>query len=363
MPRPKQWALVWTACAVAVSNFAGPRPAEAAAAQFVGAKVCSRCHPAQFALQTQSAHAGALYPAVDHPLASTFPIGLDLRRSPNYRFEVLRSAGEFRTRIFDATDILDLPIEWAFGAGRQAVTFVSKVNADWYVEYYSSYYSAVHSWGPTPGQSAIRPTSLATAAGLLYKITDPAMGIAGCFECHSTGPVTFSADGGVRLIELGVSCEDCHGPGANHVKRPGPNNILNPKDFSAARLNEFCGRCHRPPAAKGEKIDWNVSWNVRHEPLYLNESACFRKSKGTLSCLTCHDPHEAAEKKAAAFYNDRCLNCHSSSAPPPKPVCTRQTVSNCIDCHMPRISPQIPLRFTNHWIGVYGPGAKLKPIR
>jgi hypothetical protein len=28
---------------------------------------------------------------------------------------------------------------------------------------------------------------------------------------------------------------------------------------------------------------------------------------------------------------------------------------------MPRVSPQAGLRFTNHWIGVYAAGAKLKP--
>jgi|HubBroStandDraft_6_1064221.scaffolds.fasta_scaffold244662_2 hypothetical protein len=363
MPWLTQRALVWTACAVAVSSFAGRLPAQAEGAQYVGAKVCGSCHPAQFARQTRSAHAGALSRAVDHPLAGTFPTGLDLRRSPNYRFEVFRTAGEFRTRIFDATDVMDLPMEWAFGAGRQAVTFVTKVNQDWYVEYYSSYYSAVHSWGPTPGQAAIPATSLAVAAGVLYKTTDTTTGIAGCFECHSTGPVTFGADGAVHVTELAVRCEDCHGPGAAHVKRPTPNNIENPNNLSAVRLIEFCGRCHRPPAAKGQKIDWNVSWNVRHQPVYLNESACFRKSTRALSCLTCHDSHEPADKKPAAFYNDRCLNCHSSSAPRPNPVCLTQTVANCIDCHMPKVSPQIPLRFTNHWIGVYGPGAKLKPIR
>ena len=363
MPWLSQRALAWTTCAVLVPSFAGRLLADVELALYVGAKVCGSCHPVQLNLQTQSAHAHALSRAVDHPLASTFPTGLDLRRSPNYRFEFTHSAGEFRTRIFDATNVMDLPIEWAFGAGRQAVTFVTKVNQDWYVEHYSTYYSVAHSWGPTPGQSPIRPKSLATAAGLLYKTTDPATGIAGCFECHSTGPVTFSADGAVRLTELGVSCEDCHGPGAMHVKRPGPNNIQNPKKFSAARLNDFCGRCHRPPASKGEKIDWNVSWNVRHQPLYLSESACFRKSEGTLSCLSCHDPHEPAEKKPAAFYNDRCLNCHSSSAPPPKPVCRKQTVADCVDCHMPKVSPQSALRFTNHWIGAYGPGAKLKPGR
>jgi hypothetical protein len=30
---------------------------------------------------------------------------------------------------------------------------------------------------------------------------------------------------------------------------------------------------------------------------------------------------------------------------------------------MPLVSPQAPLRFTNHWIGIYRSGAKLKPLR
>jgi cytochrome c554/c'-like protein len=353
----------WVMCAAALSSFAGRLLAQPDPVQFVGANVCGSCHRAEFARQALSAHAGALSHAVDHPLANAFPTNVQLRRSPNYRFEVLRTPGELRSRIFDTTEVMDLPMEWAFGAGRKAVTFVTKVNQDWYVEHYASYYPAVHSWGPTPGQSAIRPTSLATAAGVLYNTTDPAAGIGGCFECHSTGPVSFRADGAVQLTELAVRCEDCHGPGGDHAKRPSSKNIQNPKTFSAARLNEFCGRCHRPPAAPGQKIDWNVAWNVRHQPLYLNESACFRKSGGALSCLTCHDPHEPAGKKDASFYNDRCLGCHSSTAPPPKAICQSQASVNCIDCHMPLVSPQGSLRFTNHWIGVYGAGAKLKPLR
>src|SRR5579863_924656 len=238
MPWLTQRALIWTACAVMISNFAGRRMAAAEADPYVGAKVCGTCHPSEFARQTQSAHANALSRAVNHPLANTFPTALELYRSPNYRFGFSRSAEEFRTRILDSTDVMDLPMEWAFGAGRQAVTFVTKVNKDWYVEHYSSYYSAVHAWGPTPGQSAIRPTSLADAAGLLYKTTDPGTGIAGCFGCHSTGPVTFGADGAVQLTELAVRCQDCHGPGAAHVKRPAANNIQNPKRLSAAGLIE-----------------------------------------------------------------------------------------------------------------------------
>jgi len=183
----RQRALIWTACAVALSSSAG-RLLHAAPAQYVAAKVCGSCHPAQFVLQNQSAHANALFACNGSSAGGHFP--------PSFwtcvEVPVIASSfyvrAESLTRIFDAKDATDLPLEWAFGAGRQAVTFVTKVNQDWYVEHYSTYYSAVHSWGPTPGQSAIRPTSLATAAGLLYNTTAPDTGIAGCFECYCIGP-------------------------------------------------------------------------------------------------------------------------------------------------------------------------------
>ena len=133
--------------------------------------------------------------------------------------------------------------------------------------------------------------------------------------------------------------------------------MRNPGKMSPAQLNSFCGRCHRPPASQGVAIDWNYAWNVRHQPVYLSQSRCFLKS-GTLSCLTCHEPHEPAASKPVAFFNEKCLTCHTGTA-----GCLSKGRSNCIDCHMPRVSPQAPLHFTNHWIGIYGAGAKLKPVR
>jgi hypothetical protein len=122
----------------------------------------------------------------------------------------------------------------------------------------------------------------------------------------------------------------------------------------AAELNQFCGKCHRQPAAAGEAIKWSEAWNVRHQPLYLDQSACFRKSSGSLSCLTCHDPHSPLVRDDA-FYNAKCEECHDTR---PQACST-----NCVSCHMPRVSPQAYLRFANHWIGVYGEGDKLKPKR
>jgi hypothetical protein len=345
--------LIWAACVAAGSGFGAIPP-------FAGAKACAGC---QAARQSLSAHAAALFRTADHPLASAFPVEGKLTRQPRYKFGFLRSGGDLRTRIVDGADVMDLPLEWAFGAGRQAVTFVSKVDKDWYVEHYASYYSKLKSWGATPGQDAIHATTLPQAAGLLYKISDPDVGIAGCFECHSTGPVAFGADGEATVSEQGVRCETCHGPGAAHAQNPSRKNIRNPAALSSTQLNDFCGKCHRPPAAKGVTIDWKYAWNVRHQPVYLSESACFRKSAGSLSCFTCHNPHEPAGKQDAVYYNSRCFGCHTTSKAPPKKVCLEQKPPNCIDCHMPLVSPQAPLRFTNHWIGVYSRGAKLKPSR
>jgi hypothetical protein len=322
----------------------------AAPGHFVAAQACAACHAAEFTSQSASAHAGALSRVSDRPV---FPSGL-LSREPRYRYQILSAGGGLRVRIGDGVDLMDLPLDWAFGAGRQAVTFVTRINRDWYVEHYATWYAATNAWGPTPGQEALRPKSIQEAAGLLYKAADPQSGIQGCFECHSTGPVSFDQKGDAIVTEMGVRCERCHGPGSTHADSAGRSRLTNPARLSAADLNDFCGRCHRSPD-KQAATDWNYAWNVRHEPVYLSHSTCFLKSGGRLSCLTCHDPHEAAGKKPASFFNAKCGECHAG--------CKVKERVNCIDCHMPLVSPQPSLRFTNHWIGVYGAGAKLKPVR
>jgi hypothetical protein len=200
----------------------------AAPSRFVGAKACASCHPAEFALQSASVHTRALSRVADR---SDFPAGR-LSRNPRYRYSLLREQGDLRVHIDDGTDIMDLPLEWAFGAGRQAVTFVSHVNRDWYVEHFTTWYAATNAYGPTPGQEALCPKSIQEAAGLLYKISDPQIGIQGCFECHSTGPVSFDRKGDAIIHETGVRCEDCHGPGAAHAANPPHNKVTNPASLS-----------------------------------------------------------------------------------------------------------------------------------
>ena len=327
---------------------------------YIGSESCARCHAAQYAAQAATGHARSLHKAASHPLIASVLSAEELTRPPNFQFRFQLLQEHLRVKAHDGQNLMDIPVDWAFGAGDQAVTFVSRIDENWYLEHYYSFYAATGRMAPTAGHSGLRPKTLPEAMGLPYKTSDPETGIRGCFECHSTGPLRVDTRSGLQPLETGVRCESCHGAGRAHAAAAASGSperarqtILNPKRFSATALNEFCGRCHRPPGASGAAIDWSYSWNVRHQPVYFSQSKCVERSGGKLSCFTCHEPHQPLQK-SSAVYNERCLGCHAD-------VHKGDNRRNCIDCHMPRVSPQPALRFTNHWIGIYGEGSKLKP--
>ena len=223
---------------------------------------------------------------------------------------------------------------------------MSRLDYDYYVEHGLSWYAATKSMALTPGHR--------TPAGERYRTFDPGAAILRCFQCHSTGPPRLADGFRIEPREVGVQCEACHGPGADHAASLKP--ILNPRRLSAAGLNDSCGRCHRKPAAAGEDTDWTDPWNTRHQPLYLAQSACFRKSQGKLSCLTCHAAHTPLSRNATD-YDAKCSACHAQPR-------HRTAIAGraCVACHMPAVVPQTNLRFANHWIGVYAAAKPLRPI-
>ncbi len=337
---------------------------------YVGAQTCGACHPTQLAQQSASAHARSLRPAAEHALANSFVPDTLLSRSPNFRFEFLLGSKEFKVRVSGSRGTMEIPIQWAFGAGDQAITFVSQVDEDSYVEHHFSYYSAIRALDATPGHHDLPAKAFPEALGVFYKTFDPEPKILRCFQCHSTGRLSLGPKLEIRPGELGVRCEACHGPGSLHVdaasngKIPAARKLIqNPRRFSAAELNQFCGACHRKPAPAGATTNWSDPWNTRHQPLYLSRSACFQKSQGALSCLTCHDAHQPLRKNEPAYYNGRCGTCHDATAHPPLKASNTTKPEDCLACHMPKVAPQAHLRFTNHWIGVYLDGATLKPSR
>ena len=236
--------------------------------------------------------------------------------------------------------------EWAFGAGTKAITWVSRVDGESYVEHGLSDFPPAKTTGLTPGHH--------DQGGRRYRTLDPQATVLRCFRCHTTGPLLLGDGGRVIPAELGVGCESCHGPGAAHIKAGGGRgNLFQPRALAPAALNDYCGACHR----KAEDIaDWSKSWNVRHQPAYLSQSACFRVSR-KMSCLTCHDQHGPLEKRAGA-YDAKCAACHAQ-------VRHRTPVASasCAGCHMPAVRTAGNLQFRNHWIGVYGAAGNLVPQR
>lgn len=277
--------------------------------QYAGSQACAACHPAQFAAQAKSEHAHALAPA---------PPGS--------------------------------PGEWAFGAGRKAITYVSHIDEETYVERAASYYASTKSMGVTPGHKA--------GVDLEYPTFHPTTSALRCFRCHSTGQPTLAKGFAIQPAELGIRCEACHGPGAAHVAAGGgADTIRNPRRLNAVELNAFCGTCHRKPPEAGVEGDWTDPWNARHQPASLSQAACFRKSAGALSCLTCHDPHAPLVTSAKA-YDQRCEGCHHE-------VRHRTSTAGaaCVTCHMPQVQEPAPeIQFTNHWIGIYAKGNSLVPV-
>jgi hypothetical protein len=81
-----------------------------------------------------------------------------------------------------------------------------------------------------------------------------------CVKCHVTG---FDQDGGFVDYELtpemaGVQCEECHGPGSNHVKNPA-------EEATRAKTPgvDLCRKCHT------EKQDPGFSYEKKSAEVHM----------------------------------------------------------------------------------------------
>ncbi len=321
--------------------------------RYIGSSLCVRCH-AEVGERKPSPMAHALVKAAEAETLRAFP-RLDFQLGP-YRYRVERGSEQVTYSVSDGSRTLRKEVTWAFGGGEAGQTFVFEHNGR-FVESQVSFFQAIEGLDLTVGLAPAPPATLEEALG---RAMDE-KAARNCFGCHSTGAVLGDE---LRLDSLfpGITCEGCHGPGGNHVAAlisGEPDlKILNPDSGDAEALFNFCGSCHRTWEDVALSGIRGVA-NVRFQPYRLTNSACFQGvNDARLSCLACHDPHQPRER-GSAFYDAKCLDCHSSQeeqssdvAPRSFPECPQES-ENCVSCHMPRYEiPGSHFLFTDHHIRV-----------
>ena len=226
-----------------------------------------------------------------------------------------------------------------------------------------------------------------------------------CVFCHNVAPDPgrdpASGRFATTVAELGVACEACHGPGAEHVARnadplrrltlqltdAADPTIVNPARLTPARAADLCGRCHGQritgdvgpflqhgdPFVAGDDLARESTPLWRDTPLHgdrsafaarfwddgtprltayeyqgLLQSPCARKGEGPLTCTRCHGMHEGDPRGqirtqfARADENQMCTGCHTALFAPEAAARHAHhdpagAGGRCVGCHMPRI--------------------------
>jgi predicted CXXCH cytochrome family protein len=322
----------------------------------VDSKVCAQCHAEiyrRYAATPMARTSGAVDSA-NTPLPGP-PEFMDPLTGTDFRFA--RTAGTTVLHFRQADVEGERKLDYFIGAGQIGRSYASLLQG-FLFQAPISYYSSTAKWDLSPG--------FENADHLNFTRTvEPA-----CLICHATGlkPVSGTVNGyeSPPFLEDGVSCERCHGAGETHVARMKSADhrqglaIVNPAKLANTERDSVCAQCHLVSVVRIAKVNGAGAyepgkrlfdstaafvWNSGERPMPANShfeqlvrSKCWRKSEGKLWCGTCHDPHSGlAKAEQAAAYRERCLTCHTATAPAcSAPAQKRQAAGDkCVECHMP----------------------------
>jgi hypothetical protein len=324
--------------------------------EFAGSEACAGCHKEIYASHIHTAHYLTTRPAKADFIKGSFKPGKNsFAYSPDMIVSMeKRDSGFYQVGYYEGVERIAKRFDIVVGSGSKGQTYITRFRNRLY-QLPVSYFTAASKWANSPqfpGHIAVFNRPITSR----------------CLECHSTFAETIPGEKkqpeefNMDHFIYGVDCEKCHGPGARHVafQKQHPDEtkaeyILNPASFSRQQLLDLCGLCHGGRLQKTKPSFSFVSGDslaayfaidstlpdpenidVHGNQLgLLRSSKCFRMS--SLTCTTCHNPHENERGKTALF-SSRCMTCHS---PAHGPVCklskTMGSVinQNCIDCHMP----------------------------
>jgi hypothetical protein len=210
-----------------------------------------------------------------------------------------------------------------------------------------------------------------------------------CFDCHLTGMETrYDTEQDryqTQWVELGVSCEACHGPGKQHAEAPSKANILNPNALSQDRQLALCGRCHSSRTMHFSLFNSEHSffpgdlYEDYFSPVNLGQlgpkggpsfypdarpkesgaeyqallqSRCYQRSG--MTCSTCHSEHNETSPAS----NVLCGGCHTKelqALPQHSKHSVEGQAGQCVSCHMPKLISTLAGFTTDHTIDIPNP--------
>lgn len=329
--------------------------------EYVGSATCAKCHSDKAENQKTTPMAHALTAAKSAVANQTLRGPLGFHVGP-YNYEVAQTAEGALYSVSNGARSLSVPLLWSFGSGEFGQTYMFQQNGSFY-ESRVSYYSALPGLDFTIGNPRSAPGSLDTALGRKVYPDEARR----CFGCHSTAATTNNHFDASQLIP-GVTCEACHGPGAQHVATmtlgtggQTPSLIMDPARLSPADSVEFCGACHRTSVDAALTGATGIL-TLRFPVFRLQRSRCWGTGDARITCVACHDPHRPLVRDPA-YYDSRCLSCHvavgklKSSPDHPGSACRAGQKASCVGCHMPKYSiPEMHTTFTEHKIGIHREG-------
>ena len=393
-------ALTWFSFAQALVAFGSPQVSQPAADRtgYVGDASCTPCHkdisqsyqhtghhltsqlPTLMSVHGSFQKDANILTIVDPAQPAEPGLQYVMEASKEGFFEAARSG--WSSDVFQRSERLDL----VTGSGVRGQTYLYW-QRDRLFELPVSYWTDGHRWINSPGYI--------DGTADFSRVVNPA-----CLECHasyiralSSGPGTNRYDR--ESLVVGISCESCHGAGANHVRLEAkheteanlstPHGILNPANFSRDRKVDLCAECHNgiqrealaptfsyvPGRPLSEFFKALPAPEVEHPDVHGNQvgllqrSKCYRSSD-KMSCTTCHNVHTTGQP--AASYALKCLTCHQwQTCGMANELGQTRIEKECIDCHMPSEETNVIVSETagqvvhakmrNHWIKVY-PGAR-----
>lgn len=360
-------------------------------ARYIGSQACQTCHQDEYAsyMKTGMAAAMSKVTAADNWPEITFD-----HPPSGRRYEIHASDAQLWHReILSGTKsnsnnivLQDHPIKYVVGSGTHFSIFLTEADG-FLLESPATWYAHKPGWDMSPGYDQPRHQGFERAVTVK------------CLFCHA-GQVE-AVDGSYhrfRIQELGIGCERCHGPGSLHVERwsgDAPalsktdidHTIVNPAHLDRECAESVCQQCHLTTTAyvearerrisdyrpglplsdfrhfyqlHGQKKSMQVVGHVEQQLL----SRCYQESD-SLSCITCHNPHDTPEPEARIdYYRSICLNCHSKQSCTVEPVVLSQQSpqNDCVQCHMPSVSTKtLHVAVTDHRIGIHSETNEKQP--